>query len=533
MPKIVLNGAIAKSELLNGLNQAADIITITAGPLGRNVVIEQKNDLAPLIINDGVTIAQNINLEDPILNVGASIIKQVAIETNEIAGDGTTTSVILAHKLINAAYQLTSKNVNPIILKKQILACSEFVVEKLHAQAKQIGYDTNLITHVASIAANSASIGHILAKAFASVGSEGIINVEETQNVQSSLELSEGFKFKGGFLSRYMINDLTRNKVVQNGAKILIYNSEINNLKPFIGLLEKASQYKQPLLIVAKDFSDEVIAAFALNKIRNVANIIAVKPTNYFHNLNNLLDDLAAFCNTQVFTHQTKLPDWEQLVLLERIIIDKTYTTIINSQTQGEYFLQHLNNLKLLKKNTTDRAEQADLEKRIANLEAKVALIKVSGQTEIEQKEKKYRIEDALNATRHAIDSGVVPGGGAAFFRVWKELQVNQKLKNDHPHGWEVCNQALSAPLMTISENSGINSAEVFQKMQDESDPWIGLDAENNKWVDLWTAGIIDPYTVSHTAWIKAISIACALITTEAVVVEKVEKNRFVFPNMD
>lgn len=471
MSKIIVSALKAKNELLDGLNQVADVIANTAGPLGRNVVIEQKNDLAPLILNDGVTIAQNITLEDPILNVGCSIIKQVAIETNEIAGDGTTTSVILAQKLVNAAYDLTLQKVNPVILKNQILACSEFVLSQLKELTKEIGNDINLIAHVAAIASNSMPIGKILAKAFDAVGSEGIINVEETQNIKSSLELSEGFKFNGGFLSRYMINDLTRNKVVQNGIKLLIYNKEINNLKPFISLLEKASQYKQPFLIVAKDFGDEVITAFALNKIRNIANIIAVKPTNYFHNLNNLLDDLAAFCNTTVATDHNELMDWDKLPVIERVLVDKNETTIIHVEPERTYFINHLTNLKALKGNTTDRAEQQDLEKRIANLQAKVALIKVSGQTEIEQKEKKYRIEDALNATRHAIESGVIPGGGSAFFRVWEKLSQNDELKTLYPHGWSVCGAALSAPLLKIADNSGIDSNKVLKQMQEDNSP--------------------------------------------------------------
>ncbi|MDQ0513652.1 chaperonin GroEL [Mycoplasmoides fastidiosum] len=543
MPKIILRSREARDKILSGLNLVADIIAATAGPQGRNVILQQKNLLVPLIINDGVTIAKDISLIDPFENIGAAMVQEVANTTNQDAGDGTTTATILLQALVNLAFENIEDYRDPITLKKEIAEAAQIAVGYLKELIKKIKHNEEIIS-VATIASANPTLARLIGKAYEIVGNDGIIKIETAQTFESSLEVNKGFEFNGGYLSRYMLTDLNQPEINWYDVKILVYNEKFHNLKAIFKILEECSRTKTKLVLIAQSFSDEIIAVLAMNKMKNILDVIAIKPVNYFSDTQLILDDLAVIIGQKPVYLETELTQLslDDLVIVNQIKITKDQTTIIHQLADESGYHTYLQKLVNQQQQLSPKTrEYDDLQNRIAALQAKIAMIKIGGQTEVEQQEKKYRIEDALNATQHAIKNGVVPGAGMSLFYVAYQLSQAYPKPNG---GTEILIRALKTPALQILANAGVGSQtkrlwredryddqELIQKLT-SLEPWIYLNHETNKITDAWSAGIFDPYTVVLTALTKAVSVATTLMTTEAVVVEAVEKQRFVFPDI-
>lgn len=542
MNKIIFSSNQARKKILKGLNLAANTIAITAGPKGRNVILEQKNDLAPLIINDGARIAKDISLIDPVENLGAAIIKQVAMATNAAVGDGTTTATILTQAITNASFNaLITNKVNPIMIKNGINSGVKETLLILKKHSKKISQFED-IAAVAKIASGNEKIGHLIATAYNTVGCDGIVNVEMSQTFNSSLEITTGFEFNGGYLSRYMLDELNASEINWYQTKILVFNQKLNSLKPIIHLLEECSKQKIQLVIIAQDFSDEIISALAINKMKKILDVIAIKPINYFSQLQDLLTDLCYVIDQPIYyldddLNQLKI---EQIKTIHQIKISKQKTIIIHTLENQNNLKNHIKSLQNKQQEyLASSCEFNELIYRIAALEAKVGLIKIGGETEIEQQEKKYRVEDALHATQQALKFGVISGAGMGFYYASEQLNFmlkNQEQDHDFLLGIKIIQQALKAPAIQILINAGVFELseinESFYKKLTPPDPWSYLDFISKTFVNSWDAKIIDPYQVCAMALLKASSIATTLITTEAVIVNAREKRKFVFPDL-
>ncbi len=523
MPKILKFDDAARRGLEAGVDKLADTVKVTLGPKGRNVVIEKKFG-APTITNDGVSIAREIELDDPFENMGAQLVKEVATKTNDVAGDGTTTATVLAQALIKEGLRNVAAGATPTGLKRGIDKAVAAAVADIASQAKEVGGKEE-IAQVASISAADTAIGELLADAIDKVGKDGTVTVEESNTFGLELELTEGMQFDKGFLSPYFVTDPDRQEAVLEEPFIVFLNSKVSSVSDLVPLLEKVMQSGRPLLIIAEDVEGEALATLVVNKIRGTFNSVAVKAPGFGERRKEMLQDMAILTGGQVIAEEVGLKlETATLDLLgtaRRVVVTKDATTIIDGAGEASEVAGRVNQIKRQIEETDSDWDREKLQERLAKLAGGVAVLKVGAATEVELKEKKHRIEDALSATRAAIDEGIVAGGGTALVRARKAvLALIATLEGDEATGAKIVSHALTAPLRQIALNAGMEGAVQVQAVEN-AEGSIGLNAATGDLVDLVKAGVIDPAKVTRSALQNAASIASLLLTTEALVADK------------
>ena len=519
----------ARARLKRGVDKLADAVKITLGPKGRNVVIEKKFG-NPTVTKDGVTVAKEIELEDEVENMGAQMVKEVATKTSDLAGDGTTTATVLAQAIFREGLKSVTAGSNPMALKRGIDKAVETVVEEL----KKISVPTagrKEIAQVGTISANNDSeIGKLIAEAMEKVGKDGVITVEEAKGLETTLETVDGMQFDRGYLSPYFITDPEKMEAVLEDAYILVHDKKVSSMKDLLPVLEKVAQAGRPLLIIAEDAEGEALATLVVNKLRGTLKVCAVKAPGFGDRRKEMLRDIAVLTNGQVISEEvgfklenTTLNDLGQA---KRIVIDKDNTTIVGGKGKRDAIQGRINEIKAAIEKSTSDYDKEKLQERLAKLAGGVAVINVGAATETEMKEKKARVEDALHATRAAVEEGIVPGGGVALLWAQKMLDRAKGSDEDEKIGVEIVRRALEEPLRWIAQNAGQEGSIVVEKVRHAKDKNFGYNAQTDTWEDLVAAGVIDPTKVTRTALQNAASIAGLLLTTECVVVEKKEKEK-------
>lgn len=523
MAKQVKYGEQAREALLNGINNLADVVKITLGPKGRNVVLERKYG-SPLITNDGVTIAKEIEFSDAFENMGAQIIKEVSTKTNDVAGDGTTTAVVLAQAIIKEGSKNVAAGANPIVLKKGIDKAVEVCVESLKSISKPVSEKTN-IAQVASISAGDAVIGQLISDAMEKVGNDGVITVEESKTMRTELNIVEGMQFDRGYCSPYMATNMEKMEAVLEDALILITDKKISNIQEILPLLEQVVKTGRKLLIIAEDVEGEALTTLILNKLRGAFSCVAVKAPGFGDRRKEMLQDIAILTGGTVITSEVgiELKDatLEMLGQAKQIKVDKENTIIVEGAGTTEAIQQRVRQIRALSAETTSEYDKEKYQERLAKLAGGVAVIHVGAATELEMKEKKLRIEDALNATRAAVEEGIVPGGGIALLSAVKKLNsFIPTLKGDEKTGATIILNAIKEPLRQIAINAGVDGGVVLYNVINARRPNYGYDAYADKYVDMVEKGIIDPTKVTRSALQNAASIAGVMLTTEGAVAE-------------
>ena len=517
----------ARRALEAGVNKLADAVKVTLGPKGRNVVLDKKFG-APTITNDGVSIAKEIELEDPFENMGAQLVKEVATKTNDVAGDGTTTATVIAQAMVQHGMRNVAAGANPMGLKRGIEKAVAAAVESIKAQAKEVD-DKGDIANVATISAADASIGKVIADAIDKVGKDGVVTVEESNTFGTELEFTEGMQFDKGYLSPYFVTDTDRQEAVLEDPYILFNAGKIATVQAMLPVLEGVMKTGRPLLIIAEDVEGEALATLVVNKIRGTFNSTAVKAPGFGDRRKAMLQDMAVLTGGQVISEEVgfKLENvsLDLLGRAKRVIINKDNTTIVDGAGAKDEVAGRINQIKAEIDNTDSDWDREKLQERLAKLAGGVAVIKVGAATEVELKEKKHRIEDAVSATRAAIEEGVVAGGGTALIRARPAvLKVVESLKGDEATGARSVYDSLTAPGRHIADNAGLEGAVAIQRVESEKGN-IGLNAATGEYVDMVKAGIIDPAKVTRAALQNAASIAALVITTECLVADKPDKN--------
>ena len=517
----------ARRALEAGVNKLADAVKVTLGPKGRNVVLDKKFG-APTITNDGVSIAKEIELEDPFENMGAQLVKEVATKTNDVAGDGTTTATVIAQAMVQHGMRNVAAGANPMGLKRGIEKAVAAAVESIKAQAKEVD-DKGDIANVATISAADASIGKVIADAIDKVGKDGVVTVEESNTFGTELEFTEGMQFDKGYLSPYFVTDTDRQEAVLEDPYILFNAGKIATVQAMLPVLEGVMKTGRPLLIIAEDVEGEALATLVVNKIRGTFNSTAVKAPGFGDRRKAMLQDMAVLTGGQVISEEVGLKlenvSLDLLGRAKRVIINKDNTTIVDGAGAKDEVAGRINQIKAEIDNTDSDWDREKLQERLAKLAGGVAVIKVGAATEVELKEKKHRIEDAVSATRAAIEEGVVAGGGTALIRARPAvLKVVESLKGDEATGARSVYDSLTAPGRHIADNAGLEGAVAIQRVETEKGS-VGLNAATGEYVDLVKAGIIDPAKVTRAALQNAASIAALVITTECLVADKPEKN--------
>ncbi len=512
----------ARNAIKHGVDALADAVKVTLGPKGRNVVIDKKFG-APTITKDGVTVAKEIELEDPNENMGAQMVKEVASKTSDVAGDGTTTATILAQAIYREGLKSVAAGHNPMALKRGIEKAVETTVRNLHDMSREIGEKTE-IAQVAGISANNdKAIGNLIADAMDKVGKDGVITVEEAKSLETTLEVVEGMQFDRGYLSPYFVTDADRMEVILEDPYILIHEKKISALKDLVPLLEKSAQQGKPLLIIAEDVEGEALATMVVNKIRGTIQAAAVKAPGYGDRRTAMLEDVAVLTNGRVISEDLgiKLENvtLNDLGTTKRIVIDKDNTTIIEGAGSKESIQGRINQLRNQIEDTTSDYDSEKLQERLAKLAGGVAVINVGAATEVEMKEKKARVEDAMHATRAAVEEGIVAGGGVALIRTLSALDNVEVDDATEGLGISIVRRALEEPLRQIAHNAGQEDSVVLAKVKDEGGN-IGYDALRDEFSDMFQAGVIDPTKVVRVALQNASSIAALMITTEAIISE-------------
>lgn len=523
MAKQVKYGEQARESLLNGINNLADVVKITLGPKGRNVVLERKYG-SPLITNDGVTIAKEIEFPDAFENMGAQIIKEVSTKTNDVAGDGTTTAVVLAQAIIKEGSKNVAAGANPIVLKKGIDKAVEVCVESLKSISKPVSEKSN-IAQVASISAGDAVIGQLISDAMEKVGNDGVITVEESKTMRTELNIVEGMQFDRGYCSPYMATNMEKMEAVLEDALILITDKKISNIQEILPLLEQVVKTGRKLLIIAEDVEGEALTTLILNKLRGAFSCVAVKAPGFGDRRKEMLQDIAILTGGTVITSEVgiELKDatLEMLGQAKQIKVDKENTIIVEGAGTTEAIQQRVRQIRALSAETTSEYDKEKYQERLAKLAGGVAVIHVGAATELEMKEKKLRIEDALNATRAAVEEGIVPGGGVALLSAVKKLNAFiPTLKGDEKTGATIILNAIKEPLRQIAINAGVDGGVVLYNVINARRPNYGYDAYADKYVDMVEKGIIDPTKVTRSALQNAASIAGVMLTTEGAVAE-------------
>ncbi len=528
MAKGILQGEKARDALSRGVDILADTVKITLGPKGRNVVIG-KQFMTPLITNDGVTIAKEIELSDPYENMGAGLIKEVSIKTNDVAGDGTTTAAVLAQKIIKEGMKNFSAGANPVILKKGIFKAVDVVCEELKKISRPV-QSSKEIAQVASISAGDEFVGKLIAQAMEKVGSNGVITTSESQTMETELSIVEGMQFDRGYLSSYMCNNTEKMIAELENPYVLLTDKKISNIQEILSLLEQVVKVNGKLLIIADDVEGEALTTLVLNKLRGTFECVAVRAPSYGENRKAILQDIAILTGGKVVSSERgedlKDATLDDLGRAKNIKIEKDITTIVEGNGDKKAIEERTKFLKEQLKNATNDYERDKLSDRLAKLSGGVAVIKVGAPTEVEMKEKKLRIEDALAATKAASEEGIVPGGGVALLKTTKALEsLISKLSGDEKVGAQIVQKAIEEPVRQIAYNAGVDGADVVEKLYDKIDESAyGYDAYKNKYCDMIECGIIDPTKVTRSALQNAASVSATLLTTEALVVELPEK---------
>ena len=530
MAKKILYSGEAREKLLKGVEQVYKTVVTTLGPRGRFVLIENPGS-APTATKDGVTCAKNVDLEDPVENMGAQLMKTAAEGTNEAAGDGTTTSTVLAYSILREGMKSVASGASPVCLKKGIDTAVEDAVKFLHKMSKEVGSRED-IEAVASISANNdKEIGSLIAEAIDKVGSDGVVTTEESKTMETSVEFVDGMKFDKGFLSAYFCDDKDTGTTTLEDPVILMYDKKITNVQTLLPALEMSKSSGKPMLIIAEDIETEALSTLILNRIRGILNVIAVKSPGFGDRKKDLLEDIAVVTGGKVITEELGMSldkvTWDDLGHAKSIKISRTSTTIVDGAGSAEAISERVSEIKSSLASANSDYEKEKLQERLAKLAGGVAVIRIGANTEAELKEKKYRVEDALNATRAAIEEGIIPGGGVALCEISKFLSIPKDLDDEEAIGYKIVKKALEAPIKMIAENAGVNGAVVIDELgrkprtstKRSSD--FGFDARNLKWVDsMYDAGIIDPVKVTRSALQNAAGVASVILTAECAVAD-------------
>ena len=520
MAKEIKYGTEARTALEAGVDKLANTVRVTIGPKGRNVVLD-KSYGAPLITNDGVTIAKEIELEDAFENMGAQLVKEVATKTNDVAGDGTTTATVLAQAMIQEGMKNLEAGANPIVLRRGMKKATEKAVETIAAMSSKVtGKDQ--IAKVASISAGDESVGNMVADAMEKVSNDGVITIEESKTMQTELDLVEGMQFDRGYISAYMCTDMDKMEAVLDEPYILITDKKISNIQEILPLLEQIVQSGSRLLIIAEDIEGEALTTLIVNKLRGTFNVVAVKAPGYGDRRKEMLKDIAILTGGQVISEEVGLElkdaTMAQLGRAKSVKVKKENTVIVDGEGNKEEIQARIGQIRAQLEETTSEFDKEKLQERLAKLAGGVAVIRVGAATETEMKEAKLRMEDALNATRAAVEEGIIAGGGSAYIHASKEVaKLAETLEGDEKTGAKVNLKALEAPLYYISANAGLEGAVIINKVK-ESAPGIGFNAATEEYVDMVEAGILDPVKVTRSALQNATSVASTLLTTESVV---------------
>ena len=528
MAKILVFDEAARRALERGVNAVADAVKVTLGPRGRNVVLEKKFG-SPTITKDGVTVAKEIELENHLENIGAQLLKEVASKTNDVAGDGTTTATVLAQAIVREGLKNVAAGANPLALKRGIEKAVEAAVEKIKALAIPVE-DRKAIEEVATISANDPDVGKLIADAMEKVGKEGIITVEESKSLETELKFVEGYQFDKGYISPYFVTNPEAMEAVLEDAFILIVEKKVSNVRELLPILEQVAQTGKPLLLIAEDVEGEALATLVVNKLRGTLNVAAVKAPGFGDRRKEMLKDIAAVTGGTVISEELgfKLENATLSMLgrAERVRITKDETTIVGGKGKKEDIEARINGIKKELETTDSEYAKEKLQERLAKLAGGVAVIRVGAATETELKEKKHRFEDALSATRAAVEEGIVPGGGVTLLRAIGAVEeLIAKLDGDEATGAKIVRRALEEPARQIAENAGYEGSVVVQRILSETkNPRLGFNAATGEYVDMVEAGIVDPAKVTRSALQNAASIGALILTTEAVVAEKPEK---------
>lgn len=514
----------ARQALLRGVDKLANTVKVTLGPKGRNVVLEKKFG-SPLITNDGVTIAKEIELEDPYENMGAKLVAEVASKTNDVAGDGTTTATVLAQAMIREGLKNVTAGANPMVVRKGMQRAVDAAVEELKKIARPIeGRES--IAQVAAVSADDEKIGEIIAEAMERVGNDGVITIEESKGLQTEVEVVEGMQFDRGYVSPYMVTDSDKMEAVLEDPYILITDKKVNNIQEILPILEQVVQQSKPLLIIAEDVEGEALATLVLNKLRGTFTAVAVKAPGFGDRRKAMLEDIAILTGGQVITEdlglELKSANISMLGRAAKVVVSKETTTIVEGAGSSEDIQARVNQIRAQIEETTSEFDREKLQERLAKLAGGVAVIKVGAATETEMKERKLRIEDALNATRAAVEEGIVAGGGVALLNVYKKV-AELEADGDEKTGINIVLRAMEEPVRTIAANAGLEGSVVVERLKHE-EVGVGFNAATNEWVNMIEAGIVDPAKVTRTALQNAVSVAAMILTTEAVVADKPEE---------
>ncbi len=526
MAKRIIYNENARRALERGMDILAEAVAVTLGPKGRNVVLEKKFG-APQIVNDGVTIAKEIELEDNVENTGVALIRQAASKTNDAAGDGTTTATVLAHAIVKEGLRNVAAGANAIALKRGIDKATTFLVEKIAAHSKPVE-DSKAIAQVASISAgNDNEVGEMIANAMDKVGKEGVISLEEGKSMNTELEITEGMRFDKGYISPYFATDMERMEAVLEQPYILITDKKINLVQDLVPILEQVARSGRPLLILAEDIEKEALATLVVNRLRGVLNVAAVKAPGFGDRRKAMLEDIAVLTGGQLVTEDAGLKldatKLESLGQARRITITKDSTTIVAEGNEATV-KSRCEQIRRQMEESDSSYDKEKLQERLAKLAGGVAVIKVGAATETEMKDRKLRLEDAINATKAAVEEGIVPGGGTTLAHLSPELEVwaQANLKDEELTGALIVTRALSAPLKRIAENAGQNGAIIAERVKEKAFD-VGYNAATNEFVDMFEAGIVDPAKVTRSALQNAASIAAMILTTECIIVDKPE----------
>ncbi len=520
MAKEIKYGAEARAALESGVNQLADTVRVTLGPKGRNVVLD-KSFGAPLITNDGVTIAKEIELEDAFENMGAQLVKEVATKTNDVAGDGTTTATVLAQAMINGGMKNLAAGANPIILRKGMKKATDCAVEAIAKMSSKVNGKEH-IARVAAISAGDDEVGQLVADAMEKVSGDGVITIEESKTMLTELDLVEGMQFDRGYISAYMATDMDKMEAVLENPYILITDKKISNIQEILPLLEQIVQSGAKLLIIAEDVEGEALTTLIVNKLRGTFNVVAVKAPGYGDRRKAMLEDIAILTGGQVISDELGLDlketTMDQLGRAKSVKVQKENTVIVDGEGDKAAIDARINQIKGQIEETTSDFDKEKLQERLAKLAGGVAVIRVGAATETEMKEAKLRLEDALAATRAAVEEGIICGGGSAYVHAAKEVEkMAETLEGDEKTGAQLVLKALESPLYHIVANAGLEGSVIINKVR-ESEVGVGFDALKEEYVDMVTAGILDPAKVTRSALQNATSVASTLLTTESVV---------------
>src|SRR5262245_44392982 len=528
MAKQIVHGEESRQAILRGVNMLADAVKITLGPKGRNVVLDKKFG-SPTITKDGVTVAKEIELKDPLENMGAQMVKEVASKTSDVAGDGTTTATVLAQAIFREGVKTVAAGANPMGVKRGIERAVEAAVGEIKRLAKEVKKGP-MIAQVATVSANNDhTIGNIIAEAMDKVGKDGVITVEEAKSIETTLDVVEGMQFDRGYLSPYFVTDPDRMECVFENCLILIHEKKISSMKDLLPVLEQVAKMGRPLLIIAEEVEGEALATLVVNKLRGTLQAAAVKAPGFGDRRKAMLEDIAILTGGKAITEDLGIKlenlQLEDLGKAKKVVLDKDNTTIVEGAGKAAAIEGRVKQLRTQIDETTSDYDREKLQERLAKLVGGVAVIKVGAATETEMKEKKARVEDAMHATRAAVEEGIVPGGGVALVRAIPALE-KLKLEGDEQIGVNIVKRALEEPLRTIASNAGFEGAIVIGKVRESKEPNYGFDAANEDYTDMISAGILDPAKVARTALQNAASISALMLTTEALVAEIPEEDK-------